>query len=32
MTITEIDKRINILFQEVKELLADEKELIKKKH
>ena len=30
MTITEIDERINILFQEVKELLADEKEPIKK--
>ena len=30
MTITEIDERINILFQEVKELLADEKGSIKK--
>ena len=30
MTITEIDERINILFQEIKELLADEKESVKK--
>ena len=30
MTIAEIDKRINILFQEVTELLADEKGTIKK--
>jgi hypothetical protein len=30
MTITEIDKRILILFQEVRELLINEKESIKK--
>ena len=30
MTITEINERINILFQEVTELLADEKESIEK--
>ena len=30
MNITEIDKRILILFQEVTELLADEKESVKK--
>ena len=30
MTITEINERINILFQEIKELLADEKESVKK--
>jgi hypothetical protein len=31
ITITEIDKRILILFQKVRELLANEKESIKKK-
>ena len=31
MNIVEIDKRISILFQEVRELLANEKESIKKK-
>ena len=30
MNIIEIDRRISILFQEVKELLANEKESIKK--
>jgi hypothetical protein len=30
MNIVEIDKRISILFQEVRELLANEKESIKK--
>lgn len=30
MNIIEIDERISILFQEVKELLANEKESIKK--
>ena len=30
MTITEIDKRILILFQKARELLANEKESIKK--
>jgi hypothetical protein len=32
ITITEIDKRILILFQKARELLANEKESIKKKH